>query len=91
MFVLWRFRDSHRVWLFFSKLLPEALHASILNRMRREGKGLSFHQRLPFDCPLVSRKTAKKNLPRFSTMPPIGFYEEREMEASGQNFSTLVY
>ena len=60
VFVLWRFRDSHWVWLFFSKLLPEALYASILNSMRREGKGLSFHRRSSFDHPLVSRKTAKK-------------------------------
>ena len=60
VFVLWRCRDSHWVSLFFSKLLPEALYASILNSMHREGKGLSFHQRPPLDRTLVSRKTAKK-------------------------------
>ena len=91
MFVLWRFRDSHLVSLFFSKLLPEALYASILNSMHRDGKGLSFHQRPPLDRTLVSRKTANKNLAHFPTMPPVGFYEERTMAASGQNFATLVY
>ena len=35
---------------------------AILNRMHREGKGLSFHQRPPFDRSLVSRKTAKKKI-----------------------------
>ena len=88
VFVLWRFRDSQRVWLFFSKLLPEALYASILNTMHREGKGLSFHWRPPFEFPV---RRQRNNLAHFYTMPPVGFYEERAMAASDQNFATLMY
>ena len=41
-------------------LLKAITRSTVCQHIYREGKGLSFHRRPPFDCPLVSRKTAKK-------------------------------